>query len=57
MDWSEIPESSPPDDFPRYPAVSQHPEDKYKYQVNTSLKPSGDQIIDTHPINSRDRLN
>ena len=33
MDWSEIFESSSSNDFPRYPAVSQHFEDKHQHQV------------------------
>ena len=37
MDWSEIFESSSPNDFPRYSAVSEHFEDQHEYQVRDRL--------------------
>ena len=39
MDWSEIFESSSPNDFPRYSAVSEHFEDQHEYQVRETDLP------------------
>ena len=33
LDRSEVPESSPADDGPGHPPVSQHPQDQHQHQV------------------------